>query len=647
MHAKVDEYGDVYEVPGINCDELVEIWQSFRSRHSDRDDRIDTLDKVVRGDLSVFDPDDEGIDSVSPNLVQVALEDTAEAAALVPSVRVDPAGGTKKARESADKMERIAAGYLTASKIDLMVPQTMFDLAGGGFAAWVVLPDPDQKLPLIERRDMRTCYPEPGWRQGDVVRRCIFARELYESQLPVEWSMLLRDYIYGNGLHVEEGIAGDHNITVTLIEYFDEEAWVTAGVFSSTGASGQVGGLGRTSGVSKHAVEFERITNPSDVCPVVIGQRNSFDGEARGQFDQVIGPFAAHVRLMGVVLDYADQAVYSDIWVKDLIGTMPWGGGAYIELGPAGQIGRVPPAVSSLDVQRDLQALQEAVHMGGRWPKSRPGDVDQAIASAKFVEATAGVMNTAIKQYHLTMKYMLEQSLRICFMTDKALYQGNRQITGVLRNKQFVEEYSTKAIDMNHRIHADYGLGLGRDAAQSAVLHLQYQGAGLISRSFVQENIEGVSDVTTERERIDVEQFRDMALAKMLEGLQAATIPERALIEIAKARRNGGDLFDLYEEYIVLPKEETMAGSMDPGLGGPPLMPGMGPEGMPMEVGPDGMPMPPGGMGGPPGMGGPEGGGMPMPPAPPAPDILARLGSDAGPGGKIGTQIMGPANGAA
>jgi hypothetical protein len=424
----------------------------------------------------------------------------------------------------------------------------------------------------------------------------------------------------------------DANIKVTVIEYFCDNEYVIAGIYSSKGVTNYA-----ISGTEvKLPVEFDRIPNKVGVCPVVIGQRNTFDGEPRGQLDQVLDPFEAHVRLMGMVLDYADQAVYSDIWVKDLVGTMPWGGGGYIELGPQGAIGRVPPAVSSLDVQRDLQQLMDAIHLGGRWPKTRPGEIDQAIASAKFVEATTGVMNTAIRQYHLILKYMLEQSLRLCFEIDRAYFPGTKSAAGTLRNQQFLVEYDTKSINTKHRVRADYGLGLGRDPAQSAVLHIQYQGADLISKDFVQENIDGLSDVARERARIDTQKFRDMALAKLLQGLEQGTIPEKALIEIARARENGKELFDLFEKYIVAPKEEAAAAAMQSGLpGGGPMAAGpLGPDGMPVPIGPDGMPMPPGmGMDGAP---------MEPPiPGPPPPEILARLNLPAGPGATLGAQVQG------
>lgn len=620
------------DVVGEDClcvDDLPNLWTAWKARHAERDVRFDRMDRVMRGDLSVFDPDDEEMPKGSPNLIQVAVEDTAEAAASLPSVRVDPVSSSEANRKNADRMEIIAAGYLSSSKIDLVVPRTLMELVGFGLAAWVVSPDFSQRIPLIEKRDVRFCYPEPGWRPGDVVRRCMFVRDVYVSQLPKVWrEKLLSDYSERGFTPGESPL--DRNVAVSVVEYYSESETVIAGIYQSKGT---LGGYHMSGGDVKVPVEFARWDNKLGVCPVVIGQRNSFDGEPRGQMDQVVGPFEAHVRLMGAVLDYADQAVYSDIWVKDLVGAMPWGGGSYIELGPQGQIGRVPPAVSSLDVQRDLAGLTDAIHIGGRWPKSRPGEVDQAIASAKFVEATAGVMNTAIRQYHLIQKYMIEQALRLCFLTDVEYFPGKKMITGVVRNQQFVEEYDTKHIDVKHRVRADYGLGLGRDPAQSAVLHLQYAGSEFISKDFVQENIDGLSDVARERSRIDTQKFREMALAKLLMGLEQGTIPEEALVQIARARANGENLFDLYEKYVVEPKQAVADQALTPGGGGDMLMPGaVGPDGAGVPVGPDGAPMP-------------GGGGPPVPAAPPPTQMLARLGSPAGPGGQIGTQILGEPGG--
>lgn len=595
----------------LEIDRLAAMYASWRSRQYDRDVRMETIDRVVRGDFDVFDPDEESVDSRSPNLIQVALEDTAESASLVPTVRVQPERPNQQSKKTARTMEQVAVSYMDINKMDLLIPRSVMDKAAYGMSVWTISPDFDQEIPLIERRDPRQCYPEPGFRPGDEVHKCMFTREVFFSQLPSEYQDVLRSAVADHS-EIDDP---DENAKVVLVEYYDEDEYVLAGLYQAS-----TSGLVRYKSGSDvpYPVLLERIENKIGICPVVIGSRISLDGEIRGQFDQVVGLLEAHIRLMGLILDYADQAVYSDIFVKDLIGEMPYGGGSFIELGPQGAIGRVPPAVSSLNVQQDLMQLIDGIHLGGRYPKSRPGEIDQSIASAKFLEASAGMMNTAIRTYHQILQRQMERALRIALEVDKAYFPKSKTASGILRNQEFLTEYNPKTdIDTKNLLRVEYGLGLGRDPAQSAVLHIQYSQAEFVSKEFVQENIDGLTDVGRERSRLDVEKFRGMALAKLLQGLEAGTIPNEALIEIARSREKGEDLFDIFEKYVVLPEQEA-ANAQQQNM----IETGLGP---PMEVG----------AGPPP----PEG--MPAPPPPGGAELLARLGTPAGDGGMLGTQVTG------
>ena len=598
----------------LEIDRLSSMYASWRSRFHDRDVRMETIDRVVRGDFDIFDPDEESVDSRSPNLIQVAIEDTAEASSLVPTIRVQPATSSQAAKKTARTMEQIAVNYMDVNSVDMLIPRSVMDKAAYGMSVWTITPDMEERVPRIERRDPRQCYPEPGFRPGDDVRKCMFTREIFFNQLPVDYQQRLKDVIADYSEYDDP----DENSKVVLVEYYDEEEYILAALYQAS-----------TSGLVRYKsgsdvplpIELDRIENKMGICPVVIGTRITLDAEVRGQFDQVVGLLEAHIRLMGLILDYADQAVYSDIFVKDLIGEMPYGGGSFIELGPQGAIGRVPPAVSSLNVQADLAQLIDGIHVGGRWPKSRPGEIDQSIASAKFLEASAGMMNTAIRTYHQILQRQMERALRVAFEIDKAYFPGSKSAAGILRNQQFLIDYNPNSdIDTDHMLRVEYGLGLGRDPAQSAVLHIQYSQAEFVSKEFVQENIDGLTDVGRERARLDTEKFRGMALAKLLMGLEQGTIPEAALVEIARAREKGDDLFDLYEEYIVKPAEKMMSNQVQTGLG-PPLQAGM-------------QPPPPGG---------PEGGMAPpaLPPPPEGAELLARLGTPAGEGGTLGTQVTG------
>jgi|CXWL01.1.fsa_nt_gi hypothetical protein len=611
----------------ITAEEIPSLFTAFRARWTLRDERTLLMNAVVAGDWSVTGPADDALENRSPNMIQVALEDTAEAASLVPTVRVVPSGGSESKKKMANAMERIAISYLDMSQIEMLEIKSLLDLAAFGYFVWVVNFDRESGAPVIEWRDPRTCYPETGFSTMDSVRTAMFARDMYVRQLPPEHRDKVREAIYlkyGKSLNDVQF----HDSKVSILEVYEEDCITMAAVYTSNSQALKPSD-------QYCPVILEQTPTAGRICPVVIGQRPTLDSEPRGQFDQVVGVLQAHVRLMAMVLDYSDQAVYSDIWVKDLVGQMPYGGGAVIQLGPTGAIGRVQPAVSSLQVSQELDQLITNIHVGGRWPKTRPGEIDQAIASAKFVEATAGMMNTVIRTMHLVMKRALEQALRIAFKTDVEL-GAERTVSGVLRNQQFLETRKKTDIDLEAKIRVDYGIGLGRDPAQTMVLGIQGMQTGLFSKEYVQENFEGLTDVARERERIDIEQFRDMAMAQLLQGLQEKTIPQTALIAIARARSTGADIFELFEKFIVKPAEEQAAQMIQPGMGGAPLMPGM--------TDPNAMP---------------PGGGMPPPAAPGGADLLAGMLGGGGPpqetstiarnsipvggpgGGFLGTQTVG------
>lgn len=597
----------------LTLDQIESLTSQWRARQIERDNRNRIIDAAVAGDFQVFDEDEEQIENRSPNLIQVALEDTAEAASLVPTCRGVPLDETDDARRAASKMERIAVSYLDEAGIETLLVRLAMDQLAYGLHVLTVYPDEDGR-PLITRRDPRTFYPDLDWRPQGRVRRGSFVREVQFSQLPDHWAETLRSDIVAR---IGQDWTPEADLTVTLTEFLDDEVLVVAG----TVAGSRIGSGYTLAGSSEPmTVELSRLEHGLGVCPIVTDHRITLDGEYRGQFDQVVGMLYAHIQLMGLMLDYADQSIYADVWVKDLIGDMPFGGGSYIQLGPQGAIGRVPPAVPAFQVNQELQMLIDHMHLASRYPKTRPGEVDQSIASAKFVEATVGTMNTVIRQLHIAFQHSLERCLNVAFMVDKKHGHGkSRKVSGLLRNLEFAEEYEpSKDIKMNRaKVKVEYGLGLGRDPAQSAVLHIQYAAAEFISKEFVQEHIDGLSDIGREQSRIDVEKMESMMLAKLLEGVQTGQVSNGALVEITKARQEGKSLIDVYREFIVEPEEEMLAQQMPTGMGN--VMPGDPLGGM----------MPPDGA-------------VPVPQAPSGNDLLARINSQGADGTMLGAQNTGP-----
>lgn len=616
----------------LDIDHLPSIYTRWRDRQTERDTRYLAIDTLVRGDMKAFDPDEEEIENRSPNFVQIALEDTAEAASVLPTVRVSPIDtDTPTQKQDAERMERIGMGYLTTSEWDVLIQQMGLDWLAFGASPLMVWPDLDSQTIRIAKMDPREFYPDDTYRPGDrQVRAAIFAREVHLSALPEREQEIIADDLAQRAQMMTWSTSEDP--MVTIVEYLDEHEFITAALISLHATSFTQSITAHSAGDGWIPVEFSRIENPIGVTPVVLSDKITLDGEFRGQYDQLLGLMQAHQRLFGLMMDFSDQAVYSDLYVKGLVGELPYGGGAVVQLGPDGEVGRIPPAVSSLDVQRDLEHLVNSIHLGGRWPKSRPGEIDQAIASAKFLEATAGIMNTLIRTMHSSFSRTFAKALNLAYNLDVKLAESlpekvwpkEKRTSGVLRNQTFLENYKVSQIHLDYQVRVDYGIAFGREPAQSTVMAIQLQGNDLMSRESVMESLDGLQDAPREMRRMDVEMLTEFLKADLAQRIQTQAIPPSAVIDMIEAREKGDTLVQIYRQFVIEPQEQAMSGALSTPLSGP--------------IGPDGAPLPPGLVGPGQGPAGP-GGAPPAPSAPPPAELLARLNVPAGPGGTLGSQV--------
>jgi hypothetical protein len=592
--------------------DLGDIYADLRARYSDRDERHNKVYQVLNREWGLVDSTGDPLDIVSYNMILTALEDISEAAATMPTIRVRPAKPTKTAADESYKMTRIAISYATANKIRSTMPRFIMDHLAYGLNAWVVLPSREEKRPVIYRRNARTCFPDMPLRPSMIPDRVMFCEQVaYETLDPQDQAKII-----ASGYKPPN--YGSH--ALTRIEHITPYQYAIGYGF---GANANLYGREPDYTSANAFVLTESVPLETEHCPVVIMARDTFDDQHRGLFDHVLDPQLAHAKLLAMAIDYADQAVYSDIWARDVLGDTSWGGQAYIELGPNGQIGRVPPAASGIDLWRDVDKLEEGIHTGARWPKSRMGQVDQAIASGKFVEATVGTMNTVLKVIHEKISEALETILHLCFQTDLAYYPKiDTMARGRIHGEDYMVEYvPDRDINLDHDLDVEYGLGLGRDSSESAVLMLQYSERDLLSDEFVRENTEGLTDIGRERQRVDMEKLEKMMFAALLQGVEQGEYPKDILPDIYKRRAEGDSLAEILSEVFApaepeapVPGEAEMAQMAAAGL-------------------PPGMPPPPGAGGGvlPPGLA-PE----VSPPVPPNPaQLLARM--NIGPGGPAAT----------
>jgi hypothetical protein len=332
------------------------------------------------------------------------------------------------------------------------------------------------------------------------------------------------------------------------------------------------------------------------------------------------------MRLVAMAMEHAGQSVYNELVVVDPIGDVPQGPDAVIELGPQGKAFRLPPATVAFSFFEETNRLLDAVHVGARWPRNRTGEISQSQASGKFVETSLGVQNAVISTHHTVLERMTTQALNVCFALDKA--EGPRRIAaGVLRNQQFQIAFERSDIDLSAEVCTEYGIGYGRDVAQSAVIAIQLQGARLISTEDAQENYPGIVDVSRTRSRLLAEEIEAQLKASMWMALQSKQITDEQALDLLVAIKRGMLFDEAFRKFIVDPRKEREAGMLTSGLTGgmvePGAAPGQGPGGQ-MPVAPN--PADVLGMLG----GGPE-----------APSTINRLSVPLGEGSFAGSQVGG------
>lgn len=592
--------------------DLTDIFIDLRARYAERDSRHDAIEAMLRREWDLKDSAGDPLMIASANMVKTISEDLSEAAATMPTIRVRAYKQTQDIIEEAAKMERIAMSYASANKIRERMPRFIMDHLNYGFTPFLVLPDPDTMRPAIYKRSPKTCFPEMPVYPTMIPRRVLFSEQVGFKSLGEEEQQMLLDA----GFLVQ---AGTKAPMIVKMEYVTPDEYTTGYLYSTN----------RTQGSSSNTftratwtpVITAQVELKGALTPAVIVARDTFDDEHRGLFDDVLDPQLSHAKLLAMAIDYADQSVYSDMWARDVMGDTAFGGGSFIELGPNGAIGRVPPASASLDLWRDIDKLEENIHFGSRSPKARSGQVTQSQASGKFVETTIGTMNTELKAIHEKFGEGIEALLHLCFETDLAYFATKKQSArGRVAGEDFHIDYvPNKHINLDNDIDAEYGLGLGRDSQESAILMLQYAEKDLLSDEFILENTEGMHDIHREKQRVDLQKLEKMLFASVLAGVEAGEIPKEALAEIYREREAGVPLVKIIED-MFKPEPEPEV---------PPGMEGAMPPGMDPAALPPGMPGAPPGMG----PGGPGGPAALPPPPPEAAQMMAQMGAAGAPPG--------------
>ena len=438
--------------------------------------------------------------SVPKHLVQViplAWDDLATQVGRLPDLRAEPRNLTAKELKSAGLLEKIGFSYLNNAKPTGKL--FMKDLAWWlqlGRAVAIVTPDPVNKRPQLEIRDVRNCYPG--------VKEMVNNRIAELSDLTFKYS-LPRDEAVRRGLAPAKAERDmTTKVTVDIIEYIDDVQWMIVSEF----------------GNMQHAVHNLGMV-PGHVFQSFSPNRKT----GKSRFKDQIGLMVAMSRLITAKIAFADRLIHPILWAKGHEGNIEVGPYVMNKLGPQGEIGQISPP-TQLQVDQDISMLNQFSRILNRNPEVRQGEVAAkgSYTSAKTLEQLAEAIDTVVGSDWDILSPGLEYLMEVMFTMDVTLWPNEEKtVSGNLRGKKYFDSYIPKDdIGDRRRIRVDYGFGVG--GYQGFLMHLQAKDAGTMSLRRVMEAMPGVSDVDEELRTIELEGVDQAGMVMFQQQAAAGTL---------------------------------------------------------------------------------------------------------------------------
>ena len=481
----------------------------------------------------------------APNLILSALDRLAQKLGKMPTLDVHVTNGRDSARNKIkkEKLERIVTSYDRLQELDSQLPQVARWLPGYGFAVWVITTKKDMVgniYPTAELRNPYDCFPGYFGNGQDPKELAIIQRVPVSNLIEMypelkSWFKTREENKASNNYNVynfnndgsweNSDESGD-----VLLEYMNEEGTYIMHV------------------ASRRIVDF--VPNPLKSGPsFVVAKRYSFD-RLQGQFDQVIGLMAQMAKINILSSIAMEDAVFTETNVVGEIesGQYRKGRNAINYLSPGSQV--VKP-VTNLPYQlfESVGRLERQLRVVAGYPVQ-----DDAISPNSFVtgrgleELTAGVGQMVTEYHTILSKALQEVDAKRLELDEVLLGKKRKPLSGTYKGAAFAEFYTPKNdIDKNYITRRKYGAMASFDAPNKIITGLQLMQAGIIDRETMQQEMDGLENLTQINERITKQKSEDI-MDQML--IQASQQGDRsammAIVEIYNNPKNKGQILEKY-----------------------------------------------------------------------------------------------------
>jgi hypothetical protein len=524
----------------------------LQTKFAARDQRMRDVLSVRQGDLSKVYPSMFSEDYPKPlvaNFIDVAARDLAEAMAPLPSFNCEATNMVSdSARKAADTRTRIANFYISVAEMQLQMYQGADWYNTYGMMVGMVEMDYDSNNPRMRLLNPWGCYPEVD-RFGRVVSLTQVLNtdaETLISKYPEFADAILKKNNYQQG-----------SPSITMVRYHDAEQDL---IYLP----------------ERQNLTLVRTPNPIGKCMVRVAQRPSLDGEARGQYDDVLAVQLARARFAILQIQAAEKSIQAPIAIPQDVQELALGPDSIMRSSQPQNIRRVgldlPPGVFT-----ESGVLERELRLGARYPETRSGNTSASVITGRGVQELQAGFDTQIKSAQSQFARMFADLIGLCFEIDEKLFSNvQKTIRGSEDGTPYVLKYTPgRDIRGEYGVDVRYGIMSGMDPSRAIIALLQMRSDKLVSRDYVRREIPMDLNVSQEEQRVDIEEMRDALRVSVAQYAQA--IPALAaqgqdpslivtrIAEVIKGRQKGLSL-----ESIV---EKAFAPEPPPEM--PPMAPGM------------------------------------------------------------------------
>jgi hypothetical protein len=537
----------------LSTKEVVAKVARLQTRYAARDQRMRDVLSVRQGDISKVYPamfSEEYPKPLVANFVDVAARDLAEVMAPLPSFNCAATNMVSdSARKAADTRTRIANFFVTGSELQIQMYTGADWFNTYGMLPAIIEMDYETNNPRIRLLNPFGVYPEV-----DRFGRTISISQIIETdaeslaaQYPEFADQIMPNNQYGQG-----------SPYVSLVRYHDKDQDL---IFLP----------------ERKNLVLSNTPNPVGKCLAGVAMRSSIDGEARGQFDDVLSVQLARARFAVLQIQAAEKSIQAPIAIPQDVQELALGPDAIMRSANPQGIRRVPLELPN-GVFTESGVLERELRTGARYPETRSGNIDASIVTGRGVQALQAGFDTQIKAAQAQFARLFTDLVSLCFEVDEKIF-GNmtKEIKGVDDGTPFNMKYiPSRQIAGNYGVDVRYGIMSGMDPNRAIIALLQMRSDKLVSRDYVRREIPMELNVTQEEQRVDIEEMRDslrVAVAQYAQAIPALAAQGQdpseiisRIAEVIQGRQKGLQLENVIGKAFA-PKEQPPAPEM-------PMMPG-------------------------------------------------------------------------